>query len=102
MSRDLSKIQSEAQRLQILLALDASPGGIANGEVMQMALQLVGYPLTMTRLRAEVDWLAEAKLVAVEEINDGLFVVQLLEAGEDAAHGRTTVAGVKRPRRPSR
>ncbi len=88
---------AEDRRLSILLLLDASPGGAANEALLQSALPEFGHDPSADQVRTDLAWLAEQRLLGQRDMQ-GLMVATITVRGIDAAHGRATVPGVKRPR----
>ena len=87
----------EDRRLTVLLLLAESPDYRANQFLLQSALDGFGHAVSMDRIRADIAWLGEQGLVAVNE-TAGVMVPQLTARGLDVAQGRVTHPGVKRPR----
>ena len=82
-------------RLAVLQIL-AEAGGSANRRILGDELPGAGHDVGADRLRTELGWLAEQGLVDLDG-PDTLPVATLTERGADAAHGRITVPGVRRP-----
>ena len=90
------KHMAEDRRLSILLLMAASQGGAANEALLQAALPDYGHEASLDQVRADLAWLAEQGLVETRDLH-GLTVGHILARGEDAAAGRATIPGVKRP-----
>lgn len=86
----------EHRRLTILRVLQEAPGFRANESILADSLNALGVPSTRAQARTEIQWLLEQGLVFVESLS-GLMVATMTEHGADAAAGRASVPGVKRP-----
>ena len=84
-------------RLLILSALGEDSGYSHNELILQSILDAFGQRVSRDRLRTELHWLAEQGLVTLKDVS-GVLVATLTRRGEDAAVGRVTVPGVRRPR----
>jgi hypothetical protein len=93
----LEEIKTERQRLALLQVLEAEPGYAENEAVLQVALEAVGYGISSSKLRDELTWLAERRLITVEIIG-ALMMAKLTRRGDDVAQGRERVPGVARQR----
>ena len=91
------KMLTEDIRLVILRLLQEDPSYSHNDSVLCSGLGLIGHDVSHDRIRTEISWLKEQNLVTVQDVGS-VWVVKLTERGSDAALGRTTVPGVKRPR----
>lgn len=87
----------EDQRLVILLTLVEMNGYQANESILQTILDNYGHNISRDLVVSHLRFLQEQGLISLEDIN-GIQVATLLSRGEDVAHGRATVSGVKRPR----
>ncbi len=83
-------------RLVILRALEEDAGYSLNESVLHSILAMFGHKVSRDRVRTELSWLAEQKLVTVEHVAS-VDVASLTGRGADVAAGRTIVPGVKRP-----
>lgn len=81
-------------RLGILQIL-ADAQGRTNVRILGAELAAIGHDVGADRQRTELAWLAEQGLVDLG--GEILPVVTLTGRGDDAAHGRITVPGVRRP-----
>lgn len=88
---------TEDRRLVVLRLLSESNAATANEYLLQSALEQYGHSVGQDRLRADLAWLAEQGLVTVAQPG-GVHVATLTPRGDDVAHGRARVPGVKRPR----
>ena len=84
-------------RLVILRCLNEDAGYYLNESMLQAMLEALGHNVSRDRVRTELAWLAEQGLITVTEVV-GVQVATLTQRGADAATGRATVPGVKRPR----
>ena len=91
-----ARLLSEDRRLVLLCVLDRAPGGEANHYILREALDGMGHNVGRDAVLAELAWLQEQGLVSLEALG-GLTVARLTGRGHDAAHGRVTVPGVKKP-----
>lgn len=89
-------IVTEDQRLIILRVLSEDAGYSHNEYVMQSALAQLGHHISADAVHTQIAWLAEQGLVTTQ--NSGVLIATLTRRGDDVAHGRATVPGVKRPR----
>lgn len=90
---------AEDRRLVHLRLLAEAPGYAANESLLHTALSRFGHHVSRDQVRGDLAWLAEQGLVTAESIGPGigLVVATITRRGLDAAHGRATVPGVKRP-----
>lgn len=86
----------EHQRLVILRVLAEMPAYRSNSSVLSQALTSYGLDASRDQTKSEIHWLAEQGLVRIEDL-DSILIVTLTERGGDAASGRATIPGVKRP-----
>lgn len=84
-------------RLVILRVLSEMPSYRANSSVLSNMLHQFGHAATRDQVKAELRWLAELGLLALEEAGTVL-VATLSERGQDVAEGRAVVDGIARPR----
>ena len=92
-----SDFARERRRLSALQLLAEAPEYSHNDAVLRAGLSAVGHPVSADALRADLAWLAEQGLAAVEAVGE-VRVVRLTERGEDVAAGRARCPGVARPR----
>ena len=83
-------------RLCALRLLAEARGYRANESLLSALLREWGHVVSRDRLRAELAWLGEQGLVAIDEIG-GVMIATLTERGQDAATGAASVPGVRRP-----
>ena len=93
---DFREFLRREARLEILRILAQLPGYRTNNAVLLGALRELGHNPSRDQLRAELQWLAEQGLIAVEELAPAM-IATLLGRGADVAEGRATVPGVQRP-----
>ena len=84
-------------RLRVLQLLYGASGYDLNDAVIRSSLARYGHRPSAAALRTELAWLAEQGCVTLEEIPAEMRLATLTERGEDAALGRTTIPGIKRP-----
>ena len=97
MSGSFAELVTSDIRLVILRCLNEDPGYGSNEAMLQAMLEALGHTVSRDRVRTELAWLAEQGLVTVTAVV-GVQVATLTGRGGDAATGRATVPGVKRPR----
>ncbi|MDI3260080.1 MAG: ArsR family transcriptional regulator [Sinobacteraceae bacterium] len=83
-------------RLCLLRLLDEAPGREANSVILHDAVLAYGLKCSRDSCAAQIAWLAEQELVTTRDIA-GVVIVTLTARGQDAAHGRAIVPGVRRP-----
>ncbi|MDX1301204.1 ArsR family transcriptional regulator [Photobacterium sp.] len=93
----ISQIIVEHQRLVILRLLSEVPGYDLNESILQDGLDRYGLDISRDALRAQLEWLQELSLVALEKLGT-TYVATLTVRGGDIAVGRATVSGIKKPR----
>lgn len=89
-------LQTADRRLVILRVLAEAPGYAANQYVLGSALRAYGHDVSQDRLQADLYWLAEQTLVAIDD-SAGVLTAKISQRGADVAAGRAIVPGVKRP-----
>jgi Fe2+ or Zn2+ uptake regulation protein len=87
---------AENQRLLILQMLEQDAGYSHNEMVLQSGLESMGHSVSLDKVRANMDWLADVSLVTVSESSIGK-VAKITARGLDVAKGRAVVTGVSRP-----
>ena len=87
----------EDQRLVMLRTLTEMNGFQANESILQMVLGKYGHNINRELVISHMRFLQEQALITLDDIG-GIQVATLNSRGEDVAHGRATVQGVKRPR----
>lgn len=91
-----SDIVAEDLRLAVLRLLDEAEGYDLNTDILREALARLGHRQSADKLRSEIAWLEEQGLVRTRHVGRVL-VATVTERGLDAARGRATVPGVRRP-----
>lgn len=81
--------------MRILQILILSPAQIANEDVLKRALRVLGHAISSDLLRTEIMWCEEQGLLEIWNEN-GLYVMQLTQRGDDVGHGLACVSGVDR------
>ena len=89
-------IETADARLVMLRCLAASSGRAANESLLCEQVAQWGHVVSADRLRTELQWLAEQRLVEIREIG-GVAIATLTQRGLDVANGRAVVPGVRRP-----
>lgn len=93
----IQQILDAQQRLVILRSL-LDIGGAANESILNDCLDQLGTGrVTRDRVKTLLAWLEEQRLVRIERLAT-VQVAHLTGRGQDAAEGRATVPGVKKPR----
>ena len=96
-TNDFAAHLAEDRRLVILRVLLESSEYTSNEYMLHTMVASLAHRVPTGRLHADLTWLQERDLISVEEVA-GVRIATLLAHGEDAARGRATVPGVKRPR----
>jgi hypothetical protein len=78
-----------------ILDLMADVGGEQNHSVLTLLLNDLGHRVAERDVRAELLWLADAKLIVIEELAH-YTTARILTDGRDVADGRYHVDGVSR------
>lgn len=88
---------SEDRRLSLLLILAETPGYSANAFLLRDAVaDIYGHNASLDQVRGDIAWLGEQGLVNAKITGD-VAIATLTPRGADAAAGRASVPGVKRP-----
>lgn len=88
---------TEDRRLSLLLVLSQTPGYSANAYLLRDAIgQIYGHSASIDQVRGDIAWLAEQQLVSSREVGE-VMLATLTPRGADAAAGRASVPGVKKP-----
>lgn len=87
----------EDRRLVILRILSKVPAGRANHIVLCAALRPLGHDVSLERMQKDLEWLAENRLITVEDLEATVTVATITPRGVDVAAGREVVPGVKEP-----
>jgi Fe2+ or Zn2+ uptake regulation protein len=92
-----ARIAAEDRRLIILRALAEDHDYSLNDAVLKRALASLGHGVSRDMLRGDLTWLADQRLIRVEEMDGGaIWVAHATEDGVDVAGGRPH-PGVARP-----
>lgn len=94
---EFSELVREDRRLTILRLLEQSDDYSANHYLLCSALAGFAHNCSSDAVKTDLEWLAEQGLVTTKTTGEVL-IAKLTSRGEDAAHGRARVPGVKRPR----
>lgn len=92
-----NRFMTEDRRLVTLRLLCDAPGYTANESVLETALEGMGHIVSRDTVRADLSWLGEQELIALETVGQRIFVATITKRGEDVAQGHATHPGVKRP-----
>ena len=88
---------TEDRRLSLLLVLLETPGYSANAFLLRDAVgDIYGHNASIDQVRGDVAWLAEQQLVTSRTVGE-VTLATLTSRGADAAAGRASVPGVKKP-----
>jgi hypothetical protein len=88
---------NEHLRITILLLLKDQNDYALNESLLLDLVGNFGFAPSRDKLRTQLSWLAEQDLIKLSGVPH-CQVATLTARGDDVAHGRTTVPGVKRPR----
>jgi repressor of nif and glnA expression len=91
-----SDLLTHDMRLVMLRSM-LEQGNTINESILQSVLEALGHKVSRDRVRTEMRWLEEQKLVNIESVV-GILVAELTGRGVDCALGRCKVDGVKMPR----
>lgn len=91
------KTVTEDRRLSLLLVLAQSQGYQANGFLLRDAIcDIYGHNASIDQVTGDIAWLAEQGLVTSRVIGE-VTLATMTARGADAAAGRASVPGVKKP-----
>lgn len=93
---NFQQMKTEDMRLVMLRSI-AEDSDSLNESLLQDVLEYYGHNVTRDRVRTEMRWLEEQRLVTIDDVS-GIMVAKLTGRGCDVACGRARVDGVKRPR----
>ncbi len=94
---DFAALLAEDRRLVILRALAEDHDYALNDAVLKRALASLGHEVSRDMLRADLQWLADQRLITLRELDHGaIWVARATEDGVDVARGRPH-PGVARP-----
>jgi len=96
MVRSFEDFEAEHIRLTILRLLHRQPSYAANDSVIYDALEMFGFKVSRDRVRTELGWLEEQRLIQREDLGQ-LIVATATQRGVEVAQGRVLISGVKRP-----
>lgn len=85
------------RRIAILQGLHADTDYTLSCELLQRLLASYGHRIPVAAVREDVVWLADQRLVEIEDGAAGLTLAKLTRRGMDVATGHLRVAGVDRP-----
>jgi len=94
---DYSDMVNEHLRITILILLKDQNDYALNESLLLDLVPDFGFAPSRDNLRTQLAWLAEQGLVKLSGV-EHCKVATLTTRGDDVAHGRATVPGVKRPR----
>ncbi len=89
----LHAMVGEHRRLAILRLLTRLPGHTGNDELLADIIGQMGLRSTFEVFRADLSFLEKAGLVRRAEVND-LWVIELLQSGDEVARGLRSAPGV--------
>jgi len=90
-------LKNEHIRLTVLQLLAQDPGYDLNESILLTLVNEFGHQVSRDALRTHLAWLAEQGLLTVKVVGANLQLAKLTTRGDDAAHGRASIPGVKRP-----
>lgn len=85
------------RRIAILQGLHADTDYTLSDEMLQRLLGGYGHRIGIGRIREDLQWLADKRLVSLEDGAAGMTLATLTRGGQDAATGHARIAGVDRP-----
>jgi hypothetical protein len=91
-----SDFQAADRKLCLLLALQAAAGYTANHFLLHTFLDSMAHVTSHDGVKTDLLWLEQQRLVTTEAVGD-VMKATITTLGMDAANGRTTIVGVKRP-----
>jgi len=94
---DFSDFMRADRRLVMLRALSEVPGYVSNSSVLTGCLERLGHSVSRDAVKADLRWLSEIGLVALQEAG-AVLVATLTDRGQDVAEGKAVVDGVAKPR----
>jgi Fe2+ or Zn2+ uptake regulation protein len=86
----------EHLRITILRLLLEDPDYTLNESLITDLTEDYGFTPSRDKVRTQLAWLKEQGLVAYDD-DPKIIIAELTERGGDAARGRVTVPGIKRP-----
>lgn len=92
----LNDTVSQHLRITLLRLLEESASYTQNESILADGTELYGFTPSRDRVCTELAWLSEQGLVDLDD-DPGIMVATLTTRGLDAALGRVTVPGVRRP-----
>lgn len=109
--RPLLTVMAEDRRRAILAMLAEMPVGSLNETILKGGLDRIGHRIGSDRIRADLAWLDQHGLVAIERVplsgnadswaaRGELWVARLTRDGQDVAEGRRDHPGIARPDAP--
>jgi hypothetical protein len=87
---------SQHLRITLLRLLEETASYSLNESILADGTEPYGFTPGRDRVRTELAWLADQGLVELDD-DPGIMVATLTTRGLDAAKGRVTVPGVRRP-----
>lgn len=92
-----TELKNAQTRLVILQLLAQAAGYEVNDSILAGMLRAFAINISGDALRTHLAWLAEQGLITITTVAETVQVARLTARGEDAAHGRAIIPGVKRP-----
>jgi hypothetical protein len=93
----IARIMTEDRRLVILRCMSSCPEYKINNKVLSLALDEQGHMVNHDILMSDIAWLTEQGLIKSNYPAPDYAIATLTLRGLDAAEGKATVPGVKRP-----
>lgn len=99
MSNRFTESAREDRRLVLLKLLSEQIGYRANSSNLHAGLYKLGIVSSRDDVATELHWLRDQGLLRLEEVPEapGLTVAEITIRGDDVAHGRAIVPGVRKP-----
>ena len=88
------------RRLSLLRCLAETPGYSSNDSLLTQVVNSFGLTSTRDQVRSSLAWMAEQRLVTVDEVS-GVMVAKATARGVEIAEGRATHPDVERPWPPA-
>jgi hypothetical protein len=88
---------AEDRRLVILRLLHQDTDYTLNDRMLQVMLRQVGHNVSLTALRADLEWLRQAQAISVKCDVADVYVATLERLGLDHVERTAIIPGIKRP-----
>lgn len=95
--KDFAEGYATHVRIAVLRLLAEASEYRLNASIINDMVAQLGLSASRAQIMTQIAWLDEQGLVTSRDLPSGLVVATLTERGHDAAIGRITVPGVRRP-----